>query len=83
MKSSGLLTAIAVLAVLAGSIWWSNKHPSAPATPAAPKLVSVDAKQIDDIRLDKTGSDPVELVKLAGSWEIAKPSAMTHLEASK
>ena len=79
MKAGGLFTAIGVLAVLGGLVWWSNKHPSTDAksnTPAAPKLISVDAKQIDDIRIVKSGSEPIELAKLADSWEIAKPMPM-------
>jgi hypothetical protein len=78
MKSGGLFTAIGVLAVLGGVMWWFNKHPtdSASKTPPAPKLISVDAKQIDSIRLVKTGSDPIELAKLADTWAIAKPAQM-------
>jgi hypothetical protein len=79
MKPGGLLTAVAVLVVLGGLVWWSNKHPSAGTaskTPAAPKLISVDAKQIEGIKLAKSGSDPVELVKLADNWTIAKPTPM-------
>jgi hypothetical protein len=79
MKAGGLFTAIGVLIVLGGAVWWSNKHPTvdtASKTPAAPKLISVDAKQIDDIKLIKAGADPIELTKLADSWVIAKPAAM-------
>src|SRR5579863_411213 len=79
MKPGGLLTAVAVLVVLGGLVWWSNKHPSAGTaskTPPAPKLIAVDAKQIEGIKLAKSGSDPIELTKLADSWEIAKPSPM-------
>jgi hypothetical protein len=79
MKSGGLFIAVGVLAVLGGLVWWSNKHPSTDtksATPAAPKLISVNANQIEGIRLAKTGSDPIELAKLANSWEIVKPTPM-------
>lgn len=78
MKSGGLFTAIAVLIVLGGLVWWSNKHPTSTAskTPPSPKIISVDAKQIDGIRLAKLGSEPVELVKLAGSWTISRPTAL-------
>jgi len=79
MKSGGLITALGVLVVLGGLVWWFNKHPTADTaskTPAAPKLISLDAKQIDDIVLAKTGSDPIELAKLADSWTIAKPMPM-------
>ncbi len=75
MKAGGLFTALGVLIVLGGLVWWSNKHPSVPTTttPPAPKLISVDQKQIDGIRIVKPGSDPIELAKLADTWQIAKP----------
>lgn len=78
MKPGGLFTAIGALIVLGGLVWWFNKHPTVEAkkTPDAPKLVSVDAKQIEDIRLAKQGADPVELANLAGTWTITKPAAM-------
>ena len=80
MKAGGLFTALGVLIVLGGLVWWSNKHPATEAksnTPAAPKLISVDAKQIEGIRIVKPGADPIELAKLAGSWEIARPMPLT------
>lgn len=79
MKSGGLFTAVGILIVLGGLVWWFNKHPStdsASKTPPAPKLISVDAKNIEDIRLAKSGSEPIELAKLANSWTITKPTAM-------
>src|SRR5580658_11170811 len=79
MKPGGLFTALGVLIVLGGLVWWSNKHPTTQAaskTPPAPKLISVDPMLIEGIRLAKPGSDPIELVKLAGSWTISKPSPM-------
>ena len=82
MKTGGLVTAIGVLAILAGTLWWTNKHPTVDAkskTPDAPKILSLDPKQITDIRIAKTGSDPVELVKLAQTWEITKPE-MLHAD---
>jgi len=82
MKTGGLLTAIGVLAILGGTLWWTNKHPTVDAkskTPDAPKILSLDPKQITGIRIAKTGSDPVELVKLAQTWEITKPE-MLHAD---
>ena len=80
IKPGGLFTAVGVLVVLGGLVWWFNKHPTADATASktatAPKLISVDPKQIEDIRLAKSGADPIELAKLANSWTITKPSAM-------
>jgi hypothetical protein len=77
MKFSGLLTALGVLIVLGGFVWWTNKHPATDTkkTPDIPKLIT--AKQRDDfqqITIAKTGSDPVELNLLAGKWEIVKPT---------
>jgi Domain of unknown function (DUF4340) len=79
MKAGGLFTALGVLVVLGGLVWWSNKHPSVPATttPPAPKLISVDQKQIDGIRIVKPGDEPIELAKLAGTWQIAKPMPLS------
>jgi hypothetical protein len=80
LKPGGLFTALGVLIVLGGVTWWFNKHPTPDAnaskTPATPKLISVDPKQIDGIRIAKLGAEPIEIAKLADSWTIAKPSAM-------
>src|SRR6266566_4583465 len=79
MKFTGLLTALGILVVLGGTVWWTSKHPATDAksnAPASPKIISVDAKQIEGVRIAKTGSEPVELVKLADKWEIAKPAPM-------
>jgi hypothetical protein len=78
MKFTGLFTALGILIVLGGTVWWTNKHPSTGKsnTPASPKIISVDQKQIEGVRIAKPGSDPVELVKLADKWEIAKPGPM-------
>ena len=78
MKTGGLITATCVLAVLGGLVFWAQRHPPAPATatPVLPKIIADDAKQIDNISIAKTGSDPVVLTKLADKWEITKPSPM-------
>lgn len=79
MKAGGLFTAVGLLAILGGLIWWTNKHPTVDTKsnpPAGPKLISVDAKQIDDIKILKSGSEPIELAKLADSWEMVKPMPM-------
>ena len=62
MKPGGLFTAIGALIVLGGLVWWFNKHPTVDAkkTPDAPKLISVDAKQIEEygyirLKLDDDG----------------------------
>jgi hypothetical protein len=75
----GLLIASVVLVVLAGLVWWTNKHPSTSAastTPASPKILALSDNQIQQIRIAKSGSPPVVLKKLADKWAIAEPKAM-------
>jgi hypothetical protein len=78
MKLNGLLTALGVLVVLGGLVWWSNKHPATDTktTPALAKLITAKPDEYQHITIAKTGSDPVELAKLAGNWEIVKPVAL-------
>jgi hypothetical protein len=74
VKPHGLITALGVLAILGGYAWWANKHPTAdtpPATPAAPKILSLAADQIQSIRLAKTGAEPVSIVRTGDKWQIA------------
>jgi hypothetical protein len=75
MKLNGLLTALGVLIVLGGLVWWSNKHPATDTktTPALAKLITAKPDEYQHITIAKTGSDPVELAKLANNWEIIKP----------
>lgn len=80
MKSGRLLIAAVCLAVLAGLVYWSKKHKEAeaskPAADAAPKILTLDEAQVDEIRIQKTGVDPMVLDKLGGKWEIVKPEPM-------
>lgn len=79
LKPTGLLTATGVLAILAGAMWYFNKHPKAPEAstiPPAPKLISANADQITQVRLAKTGADPIVLKNIAGKWFIAEPKQM-------
>jgi len=79
MRAGGLYTAITILIVMGGLVWWSNKHPTTDAkstTPAAPKLIAADQKQVEGIRIVKPGAEPIELAKLAGTWQIVKPVPM-------
>ena len=66
MKFGGLLTAVALLAVLGGLAWWTTKHPSVDTkanASASPKIIAVEPKDIEGIQITKTGSDPVVLSK--------------------
>jgi hypothetical protein len=79
LKPTGLLTATGLLVVLGGAVWYFNKHPKAPDTPAtaaSPKILTIAEDQINEIRIAKTGSDPIDLKNLAGKWVIAEPKQM-------
>ena len=81
MKPSGLLVAVAVLAVLGGALYWSNRRQKAdaakPATDTTPKILSIPDDQITQVTLKKTGGDTTVLDKSAGGkWQITEPKPM-------
>jgi hypothetical protein len=80
MKFSGLLIAVVVLAALGGAVWYSEKHPAAPdtkaATETAPKILTIPEDQFKEVRIAKTGADPMVVAKLADKWEITAPKPM-------
>jgi hypothetical protein len=82
MKSTGLLIAAALLAVLTGVLYWSNHHTpddtKSSATPAAAKLLSLKDADVNKIEIDKKGSEPVDLMKSGdGKWEITAPQKLS------
>ena len=82
MKSTGLLIAAALLAVLTGVLYWSNHHKTedakTSATPAATKLLSFKDTDVTKIEIDKKGTEQVELAKGSdGKWAITAPRSLT------
>ncbi|MGB7761378.1 MAG: DUF4340 domain-containing protein [Bryobacteraceae bacterium] len=79
MKPTGLLVAVAILAVLGGAIWFSNKKQAqkekAPAD-ASPKIVSIAEAQFREIRLQKAGAEPVVLHLDKGKWALTAPQPL-------
>jgi ribosomal protein L12E/L44/L45/RPP1/RPP2 len=78
MKPRGLLAAVAVLAILGGLLYWSNRKQKAeaakPTTEAIPKILSVPEDQIKEVKLKKSGGDVTDLQKGAdGKWQIIGP----------
>ena len=73
----GLLIAAIALAGLSGLVYWSKKHKAEeaakPSSDAAPKILTLDEKQIDGLTIRKSGSDPVEISRIGDRWEIVKP----------
>ncbi|MFB3825190.1 MAG: DUF4340 domain-containing protein [Bryobacteraceae bacterium] len=81
MKVRGLLVAVALLAVLGGLVWWSNKRQKAgeskPSADAAPKILTIPEDQIQEVRLQKTGGETTVLRKGGdGKWAIAEPKPL-------
>ena len=83
MKFRGLLVAIAVLAVLGGLVFWSNKKKATadtkPAADASPKLLSIPDVQFKQIKLAKTGGDTTVLTRGDGNkWQITQPEVLLY-----
>ncbi len=80
MKQGRLLVAALLLATLAGLFWWSNKKEAsatkAPATPTTTKILEVPQDQIQSLRIEKAGSESIELKRVAGKWSITAPKAL-------
>ena len=66
MKPHGLIAATGVLAILGGYAWWANKNPTpeaASTVPVAPKILALNADQIQSIKLTKTGADSITVAR--------------------
>jgi hypothetical protein len=76
----GLLIAAIVLAALSGLVYWSRKHKAdeaaKPSGDVAPKILTLEEKQIDGITIQKPNSDPVDISRVGDRWEIVKPEPM-------
>lgn len=100
MKPKGLLIAVVLLAVLGGLVWWSNKKQAAAAknpTDTTAKILTIPEDQFQEITIKKTGTEPVELKRENGKWQIVQPkpypadsdtasslvSALTSISADK
>lgn len=77
MKIRGLLIATVVFLVLAGLLYYSNRHkPSAEtaSASAAPSILKLDEAGIDKLEIKKPDSPAIVLVKNnSGNWQITDP----------
>ena len=77
MKSTGLVIAAALLAVLSGIIWWSNKkeasRPKSEAN-ASPKILSLDPSAVTSFSIERKGQPRLTLAKNGGDWQITAPA---------
>lgn len=80
MKPTGLLIAVAVLVVLGGAIWYSNKKQatSAAKTPATTetKILSIPEDQIQDVKIQHANGDTVEMSRASGKWRLVQPKEL-------
>ena len=77
MKSTGLLIAAALLAVLSGVIWWSNKKEAASGKTEAdssPKILSLDQSAVTSFSIERNGQPKLALVKNGSDWQITNPA---------
>ena len=79
MKPTGLLIAVALLAIVGGGIWWSNKKqaatPEKSATDTSTKLLTIPADQFQEIRIKKP-TETQDLKLVDGKWRIVEPKPL-------
>ena len=77
MKPTGLIIAVAVLAVLGGATWWSNKKQASAAksTDNTTKILSIPSDQFQEIRLKKA-AETIDVTGGPGKWKITQPEAL-------
>src|SRR5580700_8398065 len=79
MKPKGLLIAVALLAVLGGLIWWSNKKQlaasKAPSTTET-KILTIPEDQIQEIKIQHANGDVIDLRRDSGKWRIVQPKEL-------
>ena len=80
MKPTGLLVAVAVLVVLGGLVWWSNKK-QATASKTSPdtatKLLSIPDDQFQEIRIKKLTGELQDLHRVNGKWQLTQPTQLS------
>src|SRR5436305_10242160 len=81
MQVRGLLVGLAVLAVLGGGVYWSNKskeaEAKAPPKETSPKVLTITEQEVAQLEFRKKGLPPT-IVKHTGEgkWEITEPKVL-------
>ena len=78
MKIRGLLAAIAVFAILAGVLYWSDHRKSGadaakPSADSAPSILKLDENSITKLELKRKDAPPIRLTKTGSDWKITEP----------
>lgn len=81
MRIRGLLVAVALLALLGGAVWWSNRakkaEESKPRPDEPPKILAIPEDQIRKIEIRKKDADLTVVQKNdAGKWEMMAPQPL-------
>ena len=77
MKTSGLILAAAVLAVLGGVLYWSNRREAdkaaAGGTPEAPRIINLKSDDVTRVEILHNPTEKITLVKHdSGNWQVAQ-----------
>jgi hypothetical protein len=78
MKPKGLLIAVALLAVLSGLVWWSNKKQAATKTgpDTSTKILSIPDDQFQDIRIKTLANLTIDLSRQDNKWAMTQPKPL-------
>src|ERR1039458_9260648 len=78
MRPKGLLVAVAVLAVLGGAIWYSNKKQAGRAAKSDTdtKLLTISDDQFQEIRIKKLTGEAEDLKRENGKWRLVEPKPL-------
>jgi hypothetical protein len=70
------LVAVAVLAVLGGLVWWSNKKQAAAGKASADtttKLLTIPNDQFQEVKIKKLTGEVLDLLSVNGKWQMTQP----------
>jgi hypothetical protein len=78
VKPKGLTIAVALLAVLSGLVWWSNKRQASAGDTAdkTTKLLSIPEDQFQQIQIKKLTGEVIQLEKQDGKWKLIQPQQL-------
>ncbi len=79
MKPKGLFISLAILAVMAGLVFWSNKtHKEGESKDTSVKILSIPQDQFREIKLENIADQVIDLQRdQGGQWKMTVPMQMT------
>ena len=76
MKPKRLLIGVALLALVGGLIWWSNKKQAATPADTTVKILSIPEDQFQQLRIKKLTNEVIELRRDGGKWAMTLPKPL-------